>query len=211
MCLTKVRFPFITFFNVAVLFWSRVRKIFLSTEAVYLLAHKKRSAKAARAKTRGLHLSLSFSLSLSLPARYENRRYIITKQAVTKVNTRALPHRQVHTRAQLRDAGLLRQHELPGEDVARERVRDQPVARLHRSRGPGRDAARVLPEKAQSSDQADRGLQPRTRYGGPPPNIFLLLPFFLISQICSLDFPEARIHYSQKFRDRKTVNEKRYA
>lgn len=35
------------------------------------------------------------------------------------INTRALPDRQVHTRPELRDAGLLRQLELPGEDVAR--------------------------------------------------------------------------------------------
>jgi len=48
---------------------------------------------------------------------------------------RSIPHRQVHTRAQLRDARLLRQLEFPSEDIAHQRFRDQPGAGLRRSRG----------------------------------------------------------------------------
>lgn len=47
--------------------------------------------------------------------------------------TRFLPYRQVHTRAQLRDAGLLRQLEFPGEDIAHQRVRVQSGTGLRRS------------------------------------------------------------------------------
>lgn len=49
------------------------------------------------------------------------------------IYTRFLPCRQVHPRAQLRDARLLRQLEFPGKDIAHQRVRDQSVTGLRRS------------------------------------------------------------------------------
>lgn len=77
---------------------------------------------------------------------------------------RALPHRQVHTPAQLRDVGCLRHPELPGEDVARQRLGDQLGVGLRRSGGSRRDATRVPAEEAQSGNQAGRGHRPRFRY-----------------------------------------------